>query len=62
MAQAIKGKPDEGVTINPDEYKEDLRLELLILLDELKQLGAGTVPEIEKFLNDLYDLNPIFCI
>ncbi len=35
MVQAIKSEPDEAVKIDPDEYQEDLRLELLILLDEL---------------------------
>jgi hypothetical protein len=50
MAQAIKIKPDEALKINPDEYKEDLRLELLILLDEFKRLGSGAVAEIKKIL------------
>ncbi len=35
MAQAIKSEPDEAVKIDPDEYKEDLRLEFLNLPDEL---------------------------
>jgi hypothetical protein len=30
MAQAIKSEPDKAVKIYPDEYEEDLRLELLI--------------------------------
>jgi hypothetical protein len=54
MAQAIKSEPDEAVKIDPDEYKEDLRLELLILLDELRRLGFCAVAEIEKILNDTY--------
>jgi hypothetical protein len=54
MAQALKSDPDEAVNIDPDENKEDLRAELLILLDELKRWGSGAVAEIEIFLNDTY--------
>ncbi len=36
---------------NYDEYKDELRADLYMLLDELKRIGSSMVAEIEKFLD-----------
>jgi hypothetical protein len=46
MAQAI----DEEMIDNRDEQKDDLRADLHMLLDELRRIRSGIVPEVERFL------------
>ncbi len=48
MAQAI----DEEMIDNPDEQKDDLRADLHVLLDGLRPIGSGIVPEVELFLTE----------
>jgi hypothetical protein len=51
MAQAIQDMNDEEMIDNRDEQKDDLRVELYMLLDELKRIGSSIVLEVEKFLD-----------
>ena len=44
--QGINGKA-EASDIDPDEIKDDLRADLVMLLDELKLLGSEAVAEIK---------------
>ena len=49
MAQGIQNLKDD---VEPEFHKDDLRLDLCILLDELKQIGGSSiVAEIERFMD-----------
>ncbi len=50
MAQAIQDLNDEEMIDNCDEQKDDVRVELYMLLDELKRIGFSIFREVEKFL------------
>jgi hypothetical protein len=50
MAQAVQDVSDEEMIDNCDEQKDDLRMALYMLLNELKRIGTSIVPEVENFL------------
>ncbi len=50
MAQAIQDVNDEEMIDNCDEKKDDLRMALSMLLDELKQIRSSIVPDVKHFL------------
>ena len=48
MAQGIQNLKDD---IEHNLHKDDLRADLCILLEELKQIGSYMVAEIERFMD-----------